>query len=80
MFEGLKIAIDKGTRKHKAHVAKERGAQRLKGRGIKRKPGKKAGAGMKKKNGNNGFAKKKKNGNNGFAKKKKKKKKAVKKK
>jgi hypothetical protein len=60
MFEGLKIAIDKGTRKHKAHVAKERGAQRLKGRGIKRKPGKKAGAGMKKKNGNNGFAKKKK--------------------
>ena len=60
MFEALKIAIKRGERKHKAHMAKERGAQRLikKGRGIKRKPGKKAAAGKKKKNGNPGFAKK----------------------
>ena len=34
MFEDLKIAIDKGTRKHKAHVARERGAQRLKKKAV----------------------------------------------
>ena len=56
MFESLKIAIDKGTRKHKAHVAHAK--RGLKPRGIKRKPGKKAAAGKKKKNGNPGFAKK----------------------